>query len=38
MPKKTIVFVTPEIAIAQELHTYSGGLGGVAGDMARPPG
>ena len=35
MPKKTIVFVTPEIAIAQELHTYSGGLGVVAGDMAR---
>ena len=33
--KKVVVFLTPEVAIDQSLHTYSGGLGVMSGDFLR---
>jgi glycogen phosphorylase len=33
--RTTIAYLTMEIAIRSEMHTYSGGLGGLAGDTAR---
>jgi len=33
--KDMIVFFTPEVALDQELHTYTGGLGVVSGDFLR---
>src|SRR3990167_8651577 len=35
MGKDMIAFFTPEVALDQELHTYSGGLGVVSGDFLR---
>ncbi len=32
---RRIAFFSMEVALASEIHTYSGGLGVLAGDMAR---
>ena len=35
MGKDMIAFFTPEVALDQDLHAYSGGLGVVSGDFLR---
>lgn len=35
LPKSSIAYFTMEIALRPEMHTYSGGLGVLAGDTAR---
>jgi glucan phosphorylase len=35
IPRTHIAYFSMEIALAPEMHTYSGGLGVLAGDTAR---
>ena len=35
LPQTRIAYLTMEIALRPEMHTYAGGLGVLAGDVAR---
>ena len=37
MERSRIAYISMETAIKPEIHTYSGGLGILAGDVARIP-